>query len=67
MIGMVTITVDEEKCTGCSTCVTTCPVSVYEMRQTGGSEKSFPANADQCITCHACEAACPASAIQVTE
>jgi len=64
---MVNVTVDQEKCTGCGTCVTTCPVGVYEMRQASGSEKSFPVNADQCIACHACEAACPVSAIEVVE
>ncbi|MCJ7770421.1 ferredoxin family protein [Candidatus Bathyarchaeota archaeon] len=64
---MVTITVDQEQCTGCGACVTICPVSVYELRKSGESEKSYPANADQCIVCRACEAVCPANAIKVVE
>lgn len=64
---MVTVTVDQEKCTGCGTCVTTCPVGVYEMRAASSSEKSFPVNVDQCIACRACEAGCPAGAIKVVE
>ncbi|MCJ7632326.1 4Fe-4S dicluster domain-containing protein [Candidatus Bathyarchaeota archaeon] len=64
---MVTINVDQEKCTGCGTCVTTCPVGVYELRKASYSEKSFSVNADQCIVCRACEAVCPASAIKVVE
>ena len=29
---MVKIVVDNNKCTGCETCVNTCPVGVYEMK-----------------------------------
>lgn len=64
---MVTIKVNLEKCTGCGTCVATCPVGVYELKKTGGSEKSEPVNQDQCIVCRACEVQCPESAITVTE
>jgi len=64
---MVTIKVDWEKCTGCGTCVTVCPVGVYELKKESGTDKSHPVNMDQCIVCRACEIQCPESAISVTE
>jgi NAD-dependent dihydropyrimidine dehydrogenase PreA subunit len=60
---MVKIEVDAEKCTGCETCVDTCPVGVYEMKD----GKSVPVNAEDCIVCRACEMECPEGAIQVIE
>jgi 2-oxoglutarate ferredoxin oxidoreductase subunit delta len=64
---MGNVTVDLTKCTGCGTCVQTCPVGVYELKNIGGSEKSQPVNKDQCILCRACEVSCPESAITITE
>jgi len=60
---MVEIIVDAEKCTGCETCVDTCPVGVYEMKD----GKSVPVNVEDCIICRACEMECPEGAIQVIE
>lgn len=64
---MVTINVDQEKCTGCGTCIDTCPVAVFEMQNIEGEEKSVPVNIDECIICRACEATCPETAIEVIE
>jgi len=64
---MVNVKVDLDKCTGCGTCVSTCPVGVYELKKEGDKEKSDPVNQDQCIVCRACEVSCPESAITVTE
>jgi len=50
-------------CTGCETCVNSCPVSVYEIRD----GKSVPARVDECILCRTCESNCPEGAIQVIE
>lgn len=33
---MVSIKVDVEKCTGCGTCVNTCPVTVYQLQKVEG-------------------------------
>jgi Fe-S-cluster-containing hydrogenase component 2 len=41
---MVKIMVDKDKCNGCETCVNTCPVGVYEMKD-GKSEPSKLTNA----------------------
>jgi NAD-dependent dihydropyrimidine dehydrogenase PreA subunit len=59
---MVKIVVDP-KCTGCETCVNTCPVSVYEMKD----GKSVPTKVSECLVYRACEAQCPEGAIQVIE
>lgn len=60
---MVRILVDNEKCTGCGTCVDICPVGVFEIN----NEKSVPVKTDECLVCRACEVQCPQSAIQVIE
>lgn len=60
---MPKVTVDEEKCTGCEACVSTCPVAVFEM----GDGKAKVVKEDECIACHACEGACPTEAIKVED
>jgi len=51
--------IDLEKCTGCGTCVDTCPMGVLELKD----DKAYVANPDECTECQACEAACPNNAI----
>jgi NAD-dependent dihydropyrimidine dehydrogenase PreA subunit len=60
---MVKILVDNDKCTGCGTCVDVCPVSVYEIRD----EKAVPVKTYGCLLCRACEVQCPERAIQIIE
>lgn len=60
---MVEIRVDIEKCNGCKTCVDTCPVGVFEIKD----DKSVPVKDEECLICRACEAQCPNAAIEVTE
>lgn len=50
--------VDKEKCTGCKTCVETCPVEAIAMN----SDKA-EVDADKCIDCGSCVGACPVEAI----
>jgi len=60
---MPKVTVDKEKCTGCETCVSTCPASVFEMKD----GKSEVVKEDECIACHACEGVCDPKAIKVED
>lgn len=64
---MSTVKVDLKKCTGCGTCVDTCPVGVFEIVDVNGEEKSSPVNQSECIICRACEVSCPEAAIEVIE
>ena len=60
---MATIRVDAGKCDGCGTCVSVCPVGVYELKE----NKSVVVNQDACLVCKACETQCPKTAITVQE
>jgi NAD-dependent dihydropyrimidine dehydrogenase PreA subunit len=59
----VKVVVDNNKCTGCGTCVDTCPVGVFEIKD----GKSVPVKSDECLVCRACEVQCSEGAIQVIE
>ncbi len=68
-LGGVVAVVDPERCTGCLTCVRTCPFSIPEVRSDltgigglGGAAWIDPA---RCHGCGTCTADCPAKAIQL--
>ena len=60
---MSKVTIDYDLCQDCQTCVSVCPMGVYELQ----SEKVIVANEDECIACRACEASCPTGAITIEE
>ena len=58
--GIVTIEIDEGKCSGSEECVNACPVDVFEIVD----GKSKATNLDNCIECCACVDVCPTKAIK---
>jgi NAD-dependent dihydropyrimidine dehydrogenase PreA subunit len=64
------VTIDTPKCDGCGTCVSVCPVAVFELRKLpeyGDKEKAVVVNNDACIACMACTVQCSQQCITVTE
>lgn len=57
----MTVTVDEQKCDGCGTCVDACPVEAIVIDQVA------KVDAEICIDCGACEYECPNDAISMPE
>jgi NAD-dependent dihydropyrimidine dehydrogenase PreA subunit len=59
--NVVTLRLDENKCTGCGICMDVCPHEVFKMN----SSHVVIQNRDACMECGACSQNCPASAIAV--
>jgi NAD-dependent dihydropyrimidine dehydrogenase PreA subunit len=57
------VTLDDEKCINCKTCISTCPMGVYEDQ----GDKVVVSKQDDCIACMGCVGACPVEAIEVIE
>jgi NAD-dependent dihydropyrimidine dehydrogenase PreA subunit len=58
---VVTLSLYEEKCTGCGMCVKVCPHDVFEL----SGRKAVIARRDFCMECGACALNCPYQAISV--
>jgi len=52
-----------DDCTGCGTCVSICPVAVFELE----NEKAKVVREEECLGCMACVESCSSKAITVTE
>jgi ferredoxin len=52
--------VDEEKCTGCETCVAECPSEAIKM-----ADEKAVVDEETCIDCGVCVDACPEEAISM--
>lgn len=59
--GVVTLALDEDKCGGCSMCVTVCPHGVFSI----DNGKARIVDRDACMECGACARNCPDQAITV--
>ncbi|HPK53685.1 MAG TPA: mercury methylation ferredoxin HgcB [Smithellaceae bacterium] len=59
--NVVTLRLDEGKCTGCGMCLEVCPHGVLKMNNSA----AFIQNRDACMECGACRRNCPAGAITV--
>ena len=62
-MNLVKIEINFEKCTGCGTCIETCPVDVYKIDESKGKIKIIAIN--ECIDCKACEVQCPEECIEI--
>jgi ferredoxin len=54
------VKIDKGKCTGCGTCVDTCPVSALEI-----VNDKVEVDADACVDCGACTGVCPVEALSL--
>lgn len=57
--SVITLELDQEKCTGCKMCVEVCPHNVFKMN----NKKAEIINKGYCMECGACEKNCPVAAI----
>ena len=55
--------IDESLCTGCGTCINSCPMDVIRMDEDNG--RAFIAYQEDCSLCAVCEVDCPVGAIYV--
>ncbi len=60
--GVSTLSLDDEKCTGCRMCVEVCPHGVFEM---GADKRAHIRDVDACMECGACSTNCAYSAISL--
>ena len=58
---VVTLTLDDEKCTGCGMCLTVCPHAVFSL----DDGRARIVDRDACMECGACALNCPAEALTV--
>jgi NAD-dependent dihydropyrimidine dehydrogenase PreA subunit len=56
--------IDSELCTGCGTCVNSCPMDVIRIDKT--IKKAIIKYPEDCICCDYCELDCPVNAIYVS-
>ena len=60
---MPKVTLNQDKCINCKTCVSTCPMGVY----IDEGDNVVVGSESECIACMGCVAACPTTAITVEE
>ena len=59
---VVTLSLDEEKCSGCGICLDVCPQAVISMN---GAGRASIEERDACMECGACSRNCPTGALSV--
>ena len=59
--NVVTLKLDQQKCSGCKMCTIVCPHEVFVVKD----RKAFINKKDSCMECGACEKNCPEGAISV--
>ena len=71
--NVVTLTLDQQKCTGCGTCTSVCPHAVFALENSAVENNNDKKNKkqvrivdrDACMECGACARNCPAEALAV--
>jgi len=58
---VVTLQLDDNKCTGCGMCLEVCPHEVFKIN----ASHAVIQNRDACMECGACSSNCPVDAIAV--
>ena len=58
---VVTLRLDDAKCTGCGMCLSVCPHAVFELE----NGRARIADRDACMECGACARNCPSGALAV--
>jgi NAD-dependent dihydropyrimidine dehydrogenase PreA subunit len=59
---MLTIKVDQERCTKCGRCVDACPVPCFSFNE---DETEILINPEGCLVCRNCEEECPRHCVAV--
>jgi len=59
--GLIFLSIDPEKCTGCGACVRVCPVVAI----LGEKKKPHQLDRDKCVKCRACYEACKFDAVLI--
>lgn len=59
--NVVTLELNEKKCTGCGMCLDVCPHNVFQMN----GKSAHIIDHDACMECGACSQNCPAGALSV--
>ena len=60
--GLISLSIDPEKCTGCEACFKVCPVDAIA----GEKKRPHQLDADKCVKCRACYEACKFDAVIVS-
>ncbi|MHA1939340.1 MAG: 4Fe-4S binding protein, partial [Candidatus Thorarchaeota archaeon] len=63
---MVSVDIDDAKCTGCGVCVDACPSNVLSLDDTDDQKIALVTNIGECCACGACAIKCSDHAIAVT-
>ncbi|MHA1961475.1 MAG: 4Fe-4S binding protein [Candidatus Thorarchaeota archaeon] len=63
---MVSVEVDNSRCSGCGKCVENCPASVLSMTESEFGEIASVVMEEDCSACNGCSIKCPEQSIKVT-
>jgi Fe-S-cluster-containing hydrogenase component 2 len=61
---MYLVTIDDQRCTGCSQCVESCPAQILSMVD---AKACVTGDAAECLGCESCVVVCAVEGIQVQE